>query len=215
MGLASFPAEFFARQDPSDDAFFYSAPRLVVHIDPNAIAALGGVYADLIPPQATILDLMSSWRSHYPPDLRPRRVIGLGMNAEEMANNPQLTKYTVQNLNAQPLLPYDHDQFDAVTCAVSVQYLTDPVAVFREVQRVLKPGGVFVVSFSNRCFPTKAVAIWLSTDDSEHLALVGRYFQLAGQWDDLTAQQTNPADGYPRGADPLYVVWARKPVGAR
>lgn len=205
-----FPPEFFDRQDPSDDAFFYSTPRKVVHIDDDAIASLTSVYTDLLPPGGVYLDLMSSWRSHYPDDLKPSRVVGLGMNAEELVDNPQLDKYIVQNLNKNPVLPYETDLFDAVTCAVSVQYLTNPVAVFAEVHRVLKPSGIFVVSFSNRCFPSKAVAVWLSTSDQEHIALVGRYFERAAAWQDLTALQTNPTDGYPRHANPLYVIFARK-----
>jgi hypothetical protein len=208
------PTEFFQRQDSADDRIFYTMPRRVVHIDDDAIAALTSVYAELMPPGGVFLDLMSSWRSHYPLDLRPARVVGLGMNSDEMADNPQLDKHLVHNLNQTPTLPYEDALFDAVTCAVSVQYLTQPVPVFAEVNRVLKPGGVFIVSFSNRCFPTKAVAVWRSTDDRDHIALVGRYFQDSGGWIDLTAQQTNPADGYPRYADPLYIVRARKAATA-
>ncbi|MEP6988079.1 MAG: class I SAM-dependent methyltransferase [Chloroflexota bacterium] len=210
MSTNDFPADFFERQDMSDDSFFYSSPRKVVHIDANAISALKDVYLGLLPVGGTYLDLMSSWRSHYPPELKPSRVVGLGMNADEMRDNEQLDKYVVHNLNQNPTLPYDSNLFDAVTCTVSVQYLTDPVSVFAEVNRVLKPGGVFVVSFSNRCFPNKAVAIWLSSSDEQHIALVGQYFQLSAKWTDLTAQKTNPAEGYPPQANPLYVVWARK-----
>ena len=212
MTTNSFPSDFFDRQDMSDDSFFYSAPRKVVHIDEHAIGALKNVYQELLPVGGIYLDLMSSWRSHYPPELKPTRVIGLGMNAEEMRDNDQLTKYVVHNLNQNPHLPYENDLFDSVTCTVSVQYLTDPVAVFAEVNRVLKPDGIFIVSFSNRCFPNKAVAIWLSSSDEQHIALVGQYFQLSSKWTNLTAQKTNPAEGYPVQADPLFVVWARKAV---
>ena len=210
MTTNSFPADFFERQDMTDDRFFYSTPRKVVHIDENAIGALTAVYQELLPAGGTYLDLMSSWRSHYPTELKAERVVGLGMNEDELADNPQLDKYVVHNLNQNPSLPYESNLFDAVTCAVSVQYLTNPIAVFQEVNRVLKPNGVFVVSFSNRCFPNKAVAIWMSSSAEQHIALVGQYFQLSGKWADLTAQKTNPAEGYPKQANPLYVVWARK-----
>jgi len=210
MTTNPFPADFFQRQDMSDDSFFYGAPRKVVHIDSHAIAALTAVYKELLPIGGIYLDLMSSWRSHYPPELKPSRVVGLGMNADEMSDNDQLDKYVVHNLNQNPNLPYESGLFDAVTCTVSVQYLTNPIAVFAEVHRVLKPNGQFIVSFSNRCFPNKAVAIWLSSTDEQHIALVGQFFQMSGKWAELTAQKTNPAEGYPAHADPLYVVWAKK-----
>lgn len=209
-GVKVLPAHYFHRQDSSDDHLFYNFPRKVVHIDDDALAALNSVYEDFLPAGGVYLDLMSSWRSHYPLNLKPSRVVGLGMNADEMADNPQLDQFAVHNLNQQPELSYEDHAFDAVTCAVSVQYLTQPVRVFAEVYRVLKPGGVFIVSFSNRCFPTKAVAVWLSTNDSEHIALVGRYFEQSGAWVDLSAMQTDPTNGYPTYANPLYVVWARK-----
>ncbi len=161
---------------------------------------------ELLPRGGAILDLMSSWRSHLPPNLNSRRVAGLGMNAEEMADNPQLTEYTVQNLNRQPTLPYTHAEFDAVICAVSVQYLTRPVEVFTEVARVLKPGAPFIVSFSNRCFPTKAVAIWQVSSGAGHMALVTRYFDMAGQWTHVQAQVARKPNAI-WGGDPLYVVW--------
>jgi SAM-dependent methyltransferase len=200
------PPEYFARQDSSDDSLFYLAPRKVVHIDDSAIAALRDQFALLLPPGGIYLDLMSSWRSHLPDNLKPSRVIGLGLNAEEMRDNPQLDKYIVQNLNQTPALPFEDAAFDAAICTVSVQYLTRPFEVFREVNRVLKPGAPFVVSFSNRCFPTKAVAIWLSMTDAQHMALVARYFEDAGTWKNITAWQ-KPGG---RSSDPLYVVSAVK-----
>lgn len=198
------PDEYFERHDDSPDEQFYIYPRKVVHIDEGAIAALWNVYAQWLPPGGAYLDLMSSWRSHLPDTLKPERVTGLGMNAEEMADNPQLDDYAVQNLNRNPVLPYADDEFDAAMCAVSVQYLTQPVAVFREVRRVLKPGAPFVVSFSNRCFPTKAVAVWVKSSDRQHLALVTRYFELAGGWQDLAAEMVQGRH------DPLYIVRARR-----
>ncbi|MFW5696326.1 MAG: class I SAM-dependent methyltransferase [Phototrophicaceae bacterium] len=200
-----FPPEYFDKQDRSDDSQFYSFPRKVVHIDDGAINTVSSYFARLLPPGGTYLDLMSSWRTHLPAALRPETVVGLGMNAEEMADNPQLNEYIVHDLNREPELPFDSVTFDAVLCTVSVQYLQQPVAVFAEVNRVLKPGGVFIVTFSNRCFPTKAVAVWLVTSDQQHTALVSRYFELAGDWRDITAESKQPRRG-----DPLYAVWAFK-----
>lgn len=210
MTQHEFPPEYFERIDNSDDATFYTTPRRVVHIDDRAIRLLGERFRTLLPPGGAYLDLMSSWRSHLPADLKPSRVVGLGMNADEMADNPQLDAHTVQNLNQQPTLPYRDGEFDAALCTVSVQYLTQPVAVFREVGRVLKPGGVFVVSFSNRCFPSKAVAVWQMTTNTQHMALVTQYFESAGNWIDIGAWYDEDRATPIGGSDPLYVVWARR-----
>lgn len=190
----------FARTDASDDALFYSVARKVVHLEPGAIESLRCVYADRFPPGATVLDLMSSWRSHLPDGLG--RVVGLGMNAEEMAANPQLDEWVVHDLNLQPRMPFPDGSFDAVACAVSVQYLVRPFEVFADVARVLAPGGPVVVSFSNRCFPTKAVALWLAADDDEHRLVVRTYLERSGLVD-VTDERVETLD------DPLFVVSGR------
>lgn len=202
-GLLS-PAAY-ERDDESSDDRFYLIPRKVVHIDDGAIAALGGLYAEVLPAGGRLLDLMSSWRSHLPIGFRARDVVGLGLNAEEMADNPQLTRAIVHDVNRDPRLPFGDAEFDGAACAVSVQYLLHPVRVFREVARVLRPGAPFVVSFSNRCFPTKATAIWLGMLDDEHVALVRSYFDAAGCFTDVRDEDRSPG-GY---GDPLYAVWAR------
>ncbi len=125
---------------------------------------------------------MSSWRSHLPESFRAGSVVGLGLNAEEMADNPQLTSHVVHDVNADPHLPFGDEAFDGAMCAVSIQYVTHPLLIFREVHRVLRPGAPFVVSFSNRCFPTKAAAVWLATTDEQHRALVCAAFEAAGGW---------------------------------
>ena len=186
MTSEDFPPGAFAREDESDDAQFYAPPRLVTHIDDQAIAALRGFYGATIPPGATVLDLMSSWVSHLPDDLPLAAVIGQGMNAAELAANPRLTRSFVQDLNRDPALPIEAHSCDAALCCVSVQYLQQPIAVFAEVRRVLRPGAPFIVSYSNRCFPTKAVAIWQSLDLRGHASLIHRYMRLAG-FDEVAA----------------------------
>jgi SAM-dependent methyltransferase len=206
-----FPSDYFRRRDETDDREFYVMPRLVVHIDEPAIAALAAQLAAPggipLPAGGVYLDLMSSWRSHLPPDLAPARVVGLGMNALEMAENPQLDAYIVHDLNRAPALPFGDGEFDATLCTVSVQYLTHPIEVFCEVYRVLKPGGVFVVSFSNRCFPSKAIAAWLVATDAQRIQLVEEYFAAAGGWTPAQMAAHTPAE-----SDPLYVVWSQKPL---
>lgn len=197
--------EAFAREDESADADFYTVARKVVHIDDGAIAALRRLYAELLPAGGRLLDLMSSWRSHLPEASAPRAVVGLGLNAEELADNPQLSGFVVHDVNREPRLPFDDGAFDGAACAVSIQYVLHPLRLFREVNRVLRPGAPFVVAFSNRCFPTKAVAVWLGTTDAQHTELVAAYFEAGGGW---TAPRVE--DRSPGGGDPLYAVWARR-----
>ncbi|PYM93088.1 MAG: methyltransferase type 11 [Candidatus Rokuibacteriota bacterium] len=204
-GDGLFPPAAYARDDESPDAHFYDVPRKVVHIDDGAIAALGRLYAEVLPAAGRLLDVMSSWRSHLPQDFHVKEVVGLGLNAEEMDDNPQLTRSVVHDLNRDPRLPFGDREFDGAMCAVSIQYVLHPVMVLREMRRVLRPGAPFVVSFSNRCFPTKAVAVWLDTVDEQHLQLVRAYFDAAGGWVDVTGEDRSSG----RGADPLYAVWAR------
>ncbi len=180
MTADEFPPGAFARADESNDAEFYVPARLVTHIDDQAIAALRHFYGTAITPGSKVLDLMSSWVSHLPDDLALAAVIGHGMNQTELSANPRLTQSFVQDLNHNPALPLDEDSCDAALCCVSVQYLQQPLAVFVEVRRVLKPDAPFVVSYSNRCFPTKAVAIWRSLDQRGHASLIHRYMSLAG-----------------------------------
>jgi hypothetical protein len=195
------PAGAFARQDSGDDRDFYAPPRLVTHIDAAAIAALTEFYRRMLPGGGRVLDLMSSWVSHLPTDQRYGDIVGHGMNAQELAANPQLTRWFVQDLNVEPLLPLDDRSCDAALCCVGVQYLQQPGTVFAEVRRVLEPGSPCIVSFSNRCFPTKAVAIWRALAADGHAALVKLYLERAGFGD---VRVDVLADG--RRGDPLVAV---------
>jgi SAM-dependent methyltransferase len=130
------------------------------------------------------------------------------MNEEELRANPQAVDVVVHDLNADPVLPFAPATFDAVVCCVSVDYLVRPVEVFADVARVLRPGGVYVCTFSNRCFPTKAIRGWLVTGDKQHCAIVAAYFERAGGFDPPTVERRTPASGY--GGDPLFAVWSRR-----
>jgi hypothetical protein len=202
--LPELPPAAFAKQDGGSDLDFYAPPRLVTHIDEGAVAALTDCYRRLLPPGGAVLDLMSSWVSHLPDEIRYAEVVGHGMNAEELAANPRLDRWFVQDLNADPVLPLADAGLDAALCCVGVQYLQQPVTVFAEVRRALRPGSPLVVSFSNRCFPTKAVAIWRSLDTAGQARLVQLYLDRAGFGD---VEATVLADG--RRSDPLVAVTGR------
>ena len=167
-----FPAGFFDRSDSSGDDRFYAVDRMLTHIDGGAIAAVSDLYDELAV-TGEVFDICSSWISHF--STPPGRLVALGTNATELAANLAASAWLVHDLNIDPALPFDDASFDAATCCVSVDYLTRPLAVFSEAARVLRPGGVLVCTFSNRCFPTKAIRGWLSTDDEGHCASVHHF----------------------------------------
>lgn len=199
--------EYFERDDETDDALFYAEPRLVTHIDEPARAALTGWFRDRLPAGGDILDLMSSCVSHLPMDVAYGRVAGLGMNRVELDANPQLTERIVHDLSRDPALPWADASFDACLITVSVQYLTRPLEVFAGIARVLRPGGLCAVSFSNRIFPTKAVAVWRALDDRGHAGLVMHYFRETRGFEDPAFEDLSPDPGY---SDPMFMVSARR-----
>jgi SAM-dependent methyltransferase len=208
----------FLRTDTDPDKNFYNKPRFVNHLDDMAMHLITELYGDLLEPEMAVLDLMSSWVSHLPVDLHLDVVAGLGMNRLELAANEQLTHYTVHDLNARPELPYEDSRFDAVICTVSVEYMTQPLLVFDEVARVLRHGGLFILTFSNRWFPPKVVNIWKGLHDFERMGLVLEYFSHGKQFINL---ETLSIRGFPRPvhdkyfsltrlSDPVYAVWGWK-----
>ena len=199
------PKNAFRRVDESADESFYNFPRFVTHIDERAIRVVTELYREFFPPNSAILDLMSSWISHLPNDVAYGRVAGLGMNAEELAANPRLTELIVQNLNADSHLPFGADEFDGAAICVSVQYLIEPATVFGEIARVLKTNAPLVVTFSNRCFPMKAVYAWNSLDDEGHVELVSEYFAQTERFGEIEVRRHLPLN-----SDPLFGVIARK-----
>ncbi len=203
--LPELPPGAFRKQDAGDDSDFYAPARLVTHIDEAATRALTAFYRATLPAGGVLLDLMSSWVSHLPPEVAFSEVIGHGMNAEELKANPRLSRSFVQNLNSTPILPLEAATCDAALCCVGVQYLQHPVEVFAEVLRVLRPGAPCIVSFSNRCFPTKAVAVWRSLDSNGQAALVSLYLERAGFLDIRTQVLQDGSK-----SDPLIAVTGRR-----
>ena len=211
----------FARADEREDGAFYARPRFVAHLDATAIGEVASLYGRLIPSGADVLDLMGSWTSHLPVGLDLNSLAVLGMNREELERNPRPGERVVHDLNRDPRLPFAADRFDAVVCTVSVEYLTRPLDVFAETARVLKPGGLLIVTFSNRWFPPKAIRLWAELHEFERVGLVLEYFLKSGKY---SAVETVSLRGLPRPADdpysnqypcsdPLYAVWGRKEDG--
>jgi hypothetical protein len=203
------PQGAFAKIDTEEDELFYEPPRLVCHIDDGAIAALTDFYRTVLPRGGILLDLMSSWVSHLPPEIEYAEMIGHGMNAAELAANPRLSRWFIQNFNRDTTLPLADASIDAAMICVSIQYLQQPAAVLREVARVLRPGGPLVISFSNRCFWTKAVAIWRALEDEGHARLVELYLRRAG-FERIETHRL--ADWVEDVSDPMIAVVGRAPA---
>jgi SAM-dependent methyltransferase len=212
----------FLRKDESPDAGFYQRARMTSHLDRTALDTVEAMIATLAVENApAVLDLMASWDSHLPDSLEPAQVIGLGLNEEELKANPALDRYVVQDLNSDPVLPFDGDCFDLAINVVSVEYLTQPVRVFEEVRRVLRPGGLFLVAFSNRWFPPKVVRVWEEAKEEERIGLVEEYFRRTGGFDEseyfISMGLPRPEDdryfhlGVP--SDPVFAVFAEKSGG--
>jgi SAM-dependent methyltransferase len=207
----------FTRLDDNPDTVFYRMPRLVEHVDAVATREISGIYRRLLTPGTRVLDLMSSWVSHLPEELG-LEVAGLGLNEQELQKNPRLGERVLHDLNMTPELPYPDARFDAVVCANSVEYLVRPLEVFAEIARVLKPGGVAAIVFSERWFPPKVITLWTELHPFERLGLVLEGLRRTGRFDGLNSESIR---GYPRPdddkyrgmmpyADPVYAAWGRR-----
>lgn len=211
--LAVDDKSILGRLDSSPDSIFYADPRFVEHVDENAVQLM----TDFISTRAvksgdSVLDLCSSWTSHLDRNrVTVKRMAGLGMNEKELAANPALTDWTVSDLNVSPKLPFEDASFSVVLCQLSIDYLTRPIEVLKEVGRVLKPGGRVHIIFSNRLFIQKAVALWTGADDIDHAYTVGCYLHFCGGgFSDITAEDLSTRKGERIAGDPLYVVSAIK-----
>ncbi|MDH3951050.1 MAG: methyltransferase domain-containing protein [Deltaproteobacteria bacterium] len=215
----AFSEDSFSRLDESDDSIFYSRDRFVQHLDSLALSTVEKIIQELVIEKTpAILDLMASWDSHIPPTIQAETVVGLGLNRNELARNETLTDWVYHDLNKDPSLPFPDNTFDVVLNVVSVDYMTKPFDVFREVNRILKPGGLFLVIFSSRLFEQKAVKIWRQSSERERILLVEEFFTRDGTF---TRPQLFTSKGKPRPkddkyahlgipSDPIYAVYAEK-----
>jgi len=219
LNFAAKEKDAFIRKDETNDSKFYKTDRFVHHLDSGAMNTVKKLIEQLvIENQPVILDLMSSWDSHIPDSLKPSKVIGLGLNENELMRNISLDEYILHDLNRNPILPFEDDTFDVVLNTVSVDYITKPFEVFREVGRILKPGGLFLVIFSNRYFPKKVVRIWDNFKEDERLELVKLYFKESEMFEEtrvfVSMGKPRPSDdkysplGIP--SDPIFAVYTDK-----
>jgi len=202
--------------DDTDDKLFYDYPRFVTHVDDGFIQQLTNLYSDRLQPNTRIFDMMSSWVSHLPEEMQFAHVEGHGLNPEELARNPRFDHYFVQDLNADPKLPLEDGEFDAVLNCVSVQYLQYPEAIFTEICRILKPGGIAIFSFSNRMFYQKAIQAWRDGSETSRVQLVKGYFDSVTEFStpEIIARQS-PIPGLLQllgmgGGDPFYAAIAKR-----
>ena len=203
-----YPKDSFKKDDETNDEFFYVEPRLVVHIDDNAINSIQSYYSEVLPENATVLDLMSSWKSHFPTNKQFKKTVGLGLNPIEMENNPRLDEFFVQNINVDPTLPFKANYFDAVVIVVSIQYVSKPIELFQEIARILKPDSSCHVIYSNRMFPTKAVWLWKALSDDMRAQLIASYFHSTNNFGKPEFKTiTEVSDG---SIDPVFVVSSKK-----
>jgi SAM-dependent methyltransferase len=218
-----FGKDAFSRLDENNDAQFYATDRFVSHLDSLALETVKKLIGELIVEETpVILDLMAGWDSHIPEGLEPSRVVGLGLNNNELSRNTSLTEIVIHDLNMDPILPFPDGSFDAVINTVSVDYMTRPVQVFREVGRILRPGGLFLVIFSNRMFPEKAIKVWRDSSEEERVLLVEDLFKEAGLFEKVSVFVSK---GKPRPkndryshlgvpSDPIYAVYADRRGGS-
>ncbi len=217
------PTDFFSdqpfvRAEERPDDLFYAGPRFVNHLDDQAISVISGLYARLLQPGMHVLDLMSSWTSHLPEEIQFAKVYALGMNPEELQANKRLDGFVVQDINRRAALPYETGSLDAVICTASIEYLIHPFEVFSEISRILKPGGLIVITFSNRWFPPKVIQIWKDLHEFERMGLVLEYLIGAGSFENLNTfsmrglpgPETDKYFGQQRFSDPVYAVWGQK-----
>jgi SAM-dependent methyltransferase len=203
-----------SKLDDTDDTQFYQSPRFVTHVDDGFIQQLTDLYRERLKPHTRVFDLMSSWVSHLPEDVEFSQVEGHGLNGEELGRNPRLHHYFVQNLNKDPKLPLADQSFDAVLNTVSVQYLQYPEGIFSEIHRILKPGGIAIISFSNRMFYQKAIQAWREGSEASRVALVKNYFKaIPGFSKPEVIVRQSQAPGMLQwlgmaGGDPFYAVIA-------
>ena len=203
--MALLPIAAPARPEDRTGAAGVTPSPFAGRIDAAAIAAVTELYREVLPAGGAILDLMSGWVSHLPPEIPDRRVVGLGNDPEELAENAFLDEWRVQDLNGDPRLPFATAEFDGAALCAGVEHLTRPREVIREAGRVLKPDAPFVLTFSNRCRPSRPIACWCLLDEASHLCLIARYFVEAGNWTDIRCLDRTP----PGGGAPLYAVIAR------
>ena len=212
-----FIPEDFSREDETSDAEYCQHPEHIENLDTLALSTIEDLFVRLIPKGAEILDLMAGVDSHIPSEIQPARITGVGLDSKGLDENAKLSEKIIHDLNGGKPLPFNDDEFDVALITLSIEYITKPLELFEEVARILKSSGLFIITFSNRMFPPKAVNIWKNTGEQERVALVKKLISLSDRYtvigDFESSGKPRPKDdryymlGIP--SDPIYAVWAR------
>ena len=160
--------------DESNDEEFYYNPKFVYHLDANFRQNLSDLYEREIDNNSTVLDLMSSWDSYLPKEKIYKKVIGHGLNKQELDKNKIFNSYWIQNFNLNQEIPLEKESVDYCLMVAAWQYLQYPENLTREIARILSDQGKIIVAFSNRAFWHKAPNIWTSSNEEERVKYVRR-----------------------------------------
>tara|TARA_B100000214_G_C23898930_1_gene595531 strand:+ start:356 stop:1006 length:651 start_codon:yes stop_codon:yes gene_type:complete len=201
------------KTDIADDYIFYQQPRFVHHLSKSFRSRLTSLYTNYLHDHYVILDLMSSWVSHLPPNIRYKKVIGHGMNEAELSSNNRLDSFWVQNLNSTQNMPMEDSSIDAGLVVAGWQYLQYPEKVSLELSRIIKNDSKLIISFTNRAFWSKAPNIWTYSSEEKRIEYVINILSANGWriekiFNDKTYER-NLLGIYLTEGDPFFSVIAR------
>ena len=158
--------------DETNDSEFYSTPKFVYHLDTNFRKNLSKLYEEELENNCSVLDLMSSWDSYLPTNLKYKKVIGHGLNEEELKRNKAFDEYWIQNFNINKKIPLENETIDYCLMVAAWQYLQYPEKIAEEIARILNKNGKFIIAFSNRAFWHKSPNIWTYSNEMERIEYV-------------------------------------------
>ena len=201
------------KSDISDDEIFYQQPRFVHHLSDSFRTRLTNLYSEYLLKHYIILDLMSSWVSHLPPNIRYKKVIGHGLNQAELSSNERLDSFFVKNLNKKQNMPIEDSSIDVGLIVAGWQYLQYPEKISLELSRIIKSDSLLIISFTNRAFWSKSPNIWTYSSEVKRIEyvtsiLIDNGWRIEKILNEKTYQE-NLFGLYNSESDPFFSVIAR------